>query len=141
MANAIYPLTKDKWLNPGTLGVSSGTSVDLIDDTIKIALIDTGTYTYSAAHEFWISASSSLVGSAQTLVTKTVSGGVFDAADVTFPTVSGASIEALIIYKDTGAPNTSPLILYIDVVASGLPLTPSGGNITATFNASGIFAL
>lgn len=141
MANAIYPLTKDKWLNPGTLGVSSSTSVDMIDDTIKIALIDTGVYTYSAAHEFWISASSALVGSAQTLVTKTVSGGVFDAADVTFPLVSGASIEALIIYKDTGAPNTSPLILYIDVVASGLPLTPSGGNVTATFNASGIFAL
>lgn len=80
MANAIYPLTKDKWLNPGTLGVSSSTSVDMIDDTIKIALIDTGIYTYSAAHEFWISASAALVGSAQTLVTKTVSGGVFDAA-------------------------------------------------------------
>lgn len=141
MANAIYPTAKDKWMNPGTLGVSSSTSIDLIDDTIKIALIDTGVYTYSAAHEFWISASAALVGSAQTLNTKTVASGVFDAADVTFPLVTGASIEALIIYKDTGAPNTSPLILYIDVVASGLPLTPSGGNVTATFNASGIFAL
>jgi hypothetical protein len=141
MANAIYPTAKDKWMNPGTLGVSSGTSIDLIDDTIKIALIDTGIYTYSAAHEFLISANAAIVGSAQTLNTKTVASGVFDAADVTFPLVSGASIEALIIYKDTGAPVTSPLILYIDVVASGLPLTPSGGNVTATFNASGIFAL
>jgi hypothetical protein len=141
MANAIYPTAKDKWMNPGTLGVSSGTSIDLIDDTIKIALIDTGIYTYSAAHEFLISANAAIVGNAQTLNTKTVASGVFDAADVTFPLVSGASIEALIIYKDTGAPVTSPLILYIDVVASGLPLTPSGGNVTATFNASGIFAL
>jgi hypothetical protein len=46
-----------------------------------------------------------------------------------------------VIYKDTGTASTSPLIGYFDVVASGLPVTPNGGNITVTFNASGIFAL
>lgn len=141
MANAIYPKTKEKFLNPGTLGPTSGTAVDMADDTIKIALIDTGTYTYSAAHEFYSSASASAVGTAQTLASKTVTNGVFDAADVTFTSVTGVSVEALIIYKDTGTTSTSPLIAYIDVVASGLPVTPNGGNITVTFNASGIFAL
>lgn len=66
---------------------------------------------------------------------------MFDAADVTFSAVSGNSVEALVIYKDTGTPSTSPLIAYIDTVSSGLPVTPNGGSISVTWNASGIFAL
>lgn len=141
MANALYPKYKEKILNPGTLGSSQGDSVDLIDDTIKIALIDTGTYTYSTAHEYWTSASSALVGTAATLGTKSITNGTFDAADPTFTSVTGSSVEALIIYKDTGSAATSPLIAYIDVASSGLPVTPNGGNITVTFNASGIFSI
>lgn len=141
MANAIYPKYKQKVLDPGTLGTTSGTAVDLADDTIKIALVDTGTYTYSTTHEFYSSVSASAIGTPQTLATKTVTDGVFDAADVTFSSVTGNSVEALVIYKDTGTTTTSSLIAYVDVVASGLPVTPNGGNITVTFNASGIFAL
>lgn len=141
MANALYPKFKEKILNPGTLGPTSGTAVDLIDDTIKIALIDTGVYTYNSANEFWSSASAALVGTAATLASKTVTSGTFDAADVTYTSVTGSSVEALIIFKDTGTASTSPLVAYIDVVASGLPVTPNGGNITVTFNASGIFSL
>lgn len=141
MANALYPKYKQKLLNPGTLGTTSGDAVDLSDDTIKIALVDTGTYTYSSTHEFYSSVSSSVVGTPQTLTSKTVTDGVFDAADPVFSSVTGVSVEALVIYKDTGTNSTSSLIAYIDVVASGLPVTPNGGNITVTFNASGIFAL
>ena len=126
---------------PGTLGTTSGDSIDMLDDTIKVALIDTGTYTFSQTHEYWSSASGSIVGSAVTLASKTVTDNVFDAADVTFTSVSGVSVEALIIYKDTGTGSTSPLIAYIDVAASGLPVTPNGNNIDVQFNASGIFAL
>lgn len=136
MANALYPLAKESFL-------SQNPSIDLDTDTIKVALIDTGTYTYSAAHQYWSSASSALVGTAATLGSKTVSSGVFDAADVTFSSVTGSSVEALIIYKDTGVAGTSPLIAYIDTVSSGLPVTPNGGNITVTWDngASKIFAL
>jgi len=141
MANALYSLYKQKLLNPGTLGTSSGDAIDLADDTIKVALVDTGTYTYSAAHEFYTSISSAVIGTPQTLGTKTVANGVFDAADSTFTAVSGASVEALVIYKDTTVAGTSSLIAFIDVVASGLPVTPNGGNITITWHASGIFAL
>lgn len=141
MANALYPKYKEKLLNPGTLGSTSGTAVDLSDDTIKIALVDTGTYTYSTTHEFYSSVSSAVIGTPQTLASKTVTDGTFDAADVTFTSVSGNSVEALVIYKDTGTGSTSPLVCYIDVAASGLPVTPNGGNITVTFNASGIFSL
>jgi hypothetical protein len=140
MPNALYPLYKQKLLNPGTLGTTSGTAVDLSDDTIRVALVDTGTYTYSGSHEFYSSVSG-VVGTPQALASKTVTNGVFDAADVTFTAVSGASVEALVIYKDTGTAGTSSLIAYIDTVSSGLPVTPNGGDITITWNASGIFTL
>lgn len=132
MANAIYPKAKEKFLDA---------LIDLPSDTIKIALIDTGAYTYNSADEFWSSASGAIVGTAETLASKTITDGVFDAADVTFTSVSGVSVEALIIFKDTGSAATSPLIMYIDVAASGLPVTPNGNNIDVQFNASGIFAL
>lgn len=132
MANAIYPKAKEKFLDA---------LIDMPSDTINIALIDTSSYTYSSANEFWSSASSAVIGTPVALASKTITNGVFDAADVTFTSVSGASVEALIIYKDTGTPSTSPLILYIDVAASGLPVTPNGNNIDVQFNASGIFAL
>jgi len=132
MTNVLYPKGKEKFL--------SG-SINLPSDTIKIGLIDTGVYTYNSANEFWSSESAALVGTAATLASKTVTSGTFDANDVTFTAVTGSSVEALIIYKDTGSAATSPLIAYIDVAASGLPVTPNGGDITVTFNASGIFSI
>lgn len=132
MANAIYPKAKEKFLDA---------LIDIPTDTIKIALIDTGVYTYSSTDEFWSAASAALVGTAATLASKTITNGVFDADNVTFTSVAGASVEALIIFKDTGTAATSPLIMYIDVAASGLPVTPNGNNIDVQFNASGIFAL
>jgi cephalosporin-C deacetylase-like acetyl esterase len=132
MANAIYPKAKQKFLDA---------LIDMPTDTIKIALIDTGVYTYSGTDEFWSAASAAEIGTSQTLNSKTITDGVFDADNVTFTSVTGASVEALIIYKDTGSAATSPLIMYIDVAASGLPVTPNGNNIDVQFNASGIFAL
>ena len=132
MANAIYPKAKQKFLDA---------LINMPSDVIKIALIDTSFYTYNSADEFWSSASVAQVGTSVTLTSKTITNGVFDADNVTFTSVSGASVEALIIYKDAGLTTTSPLIMYIDVAASGLPVTPNGNNIDVQFNASGIFAL
>lgn len=132
MANAIYPKAKEKFLDA---------LIDFPTDTINIALIDTGVYTYNSADEFWSSASAAIVGTAVTLASKTITSGVFNAADITFNSVSGVSVEALIIYKDTGSAATSPLIMYIDVVTSGLPVTPNGNNIIVEFSSLGIFVL
>jgi len=55
--------------------------------------------------------------------------------------VTGNTVEALVIYVDTGSAATSPLVAYIDTSVTGLPVTPNGGDITVTWNASGIFAL
>lgn len=137
MANVLYPLFKQGLLSPG---------LDLSTLTLKAVLVDTGAYTYSAGHQFLSSVpSGARAGTPQTLASKTVALGVFDAADVTFPSVpagtsTGAGIEAAVIYVDTGTEATSRLIAYIDT-ATGLPVTPNGGNITVTWDATGIFAL
>ena len=64
---------------------------------------------------------------------KATTGGAADANDVTFAAVAGASIEAIIIYVDSGTEATSPLIAYIDT-ATGLPITPNGGDIIVTWD-------
>lgn len=132
MANLLYPKYKEVLLGAG---------VNLTSLTIKAALIDTGTYTYSSAHQ-WYSSVSGVVGTPVTLASKTVTDGVFDAADITFTAVSGATVEAIILYNDTGVAGTSHLIAYIDS-ATGLPVTPNGGDINIVWSsgASKIFAL
>jgi hypothetical protein len=80
-----------------------------------------------------------VVGTDQRVTTPTVTTGLFDGDDLTFPTVSGASVEALVIYrKNSGANTTWRLVAYIDTGVTGLPVTPNGGNITVTWNPSGI---
>lgn len=133
MANALYPAAKAGWLN-----LTSG--YDLNDGTVKVALIDTGTYTYSAAHDFHDDLSG-IVGTPQEITNTTVAAGLFDGDNVTFTAVSGNTVEALVIYIDSGSSGTSPLIAYIDTGVTGLPVTPNGGDITITWNGSGIFQL
>lgn len=132
MANALYP----KWRE----ALMQATANSSLGGTVKAALVDTGTYTYNAAHEFQ-SSLSGVVGTAQTLGTKTFTDGVFDAANSVFTAVSGATVEAIVIYVDTGSAATSRLVAYIDTGATGLPVTPNGGDININWNASGIFRL
>lgn len=133
MANSLYPKAKEAFLNA---------DIDLAADTIAIALIDTGTYTYSAEHEFRDDVPDGAIIATATLANKTTTGGVFDADDATFTSVTGANCEALIIFQNTGTQSTSRLIAYIDS-ATGLPILPNGGDITVAFSSgsSKIFAL
>jgi hypothetical protein len=59
-----------------------------------------------------------------------------------FTAVSGDESEAIVLYKDSGAAATSPLICYIDT-ATGLAVTPNGADINVAWSdgASKIFAL
>ncbi len=58
--------------------------------------------------------SAAAVGTPQTLTSPTVLNGAFDAADVTYTAVSGATVEAIAIYKDTGVESTSTMVAIID---------------------------
>lgn len=132
MANAIYPLWK--------AAIMQASANSSLTGTVKVALVDTGTYTYSSAHEF-LSSLTGRVGTDQTLTTKTFTNGTFDADNATWTSVSGNSVEALVIYIDTGAAGTSRLVAFLDTGFTGLPVTPNGGNITVTWDAAGIFTL
>lgn len=131
MANLLYPKYKEVVLQAG---------VNLSSGTVKVALIDTATYVYSAAHQFYSSVSG-VVGTPVALASKTFTNGVFDAADPTFSAVTGVTAEAIIVYVDTGSAATSPLVAYYDTGVTNLPVTPNGGDIGIIFNAGGIFAL
>lgn len=138
MANAIYPLYKQSL-------VAGDANADLDNNTVTdgpfVALVDTGVYTYSAAHQFY-SSLSGIVGTDQRIATPTVVNGTFDGDNLTFTAVTGASVEALVIYrKNAGANTTWRLVAYIDTGVTGLPVTPNGGDITVTWNASGIFTI
>ena len=124
MANTLYDKGREKFATA---------QINWTSDTIRVALVDTGVYTLNAStHEFYSSVSGVVAGPV-TLSGCALVSGACDANDVTFSAVSGSSSEALIIYKDTGNAATSPLLVYIDT-ATGLPITPNGGDIVVTWD-------
>lgn len=118
--------------------------MNLASGTVRAILVDTSAYTYSAAHQFLSSvAAGARVGSAVTLASKTLTDGVFDAADVSFTGLTAPpSIEAIVLYVDTGSEATSPLIAYIDT-ATGLPTSAGASQVDVAWSngANRIFAL
>jgi len=133
MANALYPKWKEQLLQfTANNNLSAG--------TVKVALVTAG-YTYSSANQFYSSVSASVVGTPQTIGSKTFTNGVFDGDNVNFTAVTGSQVVSLVLYIDTGSAATSPLVAFIDTGVTNLPVTPNGGDITITWNASGIFAL
>lgn len=129
MANKLYPLGKEGFL---------AGDIDWDANAIKIRLLD-NTYTYSAAHQF-LSDTTGEVATSANLGSKTVTNGAADAADFTFSAVSGNQVTQFIIYADTGVAATSRLIAHFDT-ATGLPVTPNGGDIDFTIDAAGLFSL
>ena len=135
MANSLYDKGRQKFLEG---------SLVWLTDNIKIVLVDNGQYTVNlATHEFLSDiASGARTATSGNFASKTSTAGVADAADITFTAVTGVQSESLVIYKDTGTASTSPLIAYIDT-ATGLPVTPNGGDINVVFDngANRIFKL
>jgi hypothetical protein len=133
MANTLYDKARYRF--------ATG-SINWLTDTFKVLLVDTGAYTPNfSAHEYLSDIGESArnfgdAGVAGVAITNPTveSNGAVDGSDVTFTNVSGTTIEAVVIYKDvSGTPASSPLIAYLDT-ATGLPITPNGGNIIVTWD-------
>lgn len=126
MANTLYDYARQRFLEA---------QINWMTDTIKVILVDNGAYTPQTSVHQYLSdiPTSARIAGPVTLTSKATTGGAADASDVTFPSVTGASIEAIIIFADTGVEATSPLIAYIDT-ATGLPITPNGGDIIVTWD-------
>lgn len=132
MSNALYPKFKEFLLNA------------LLTGAVKVQLIDTAVYTYSAAHQYLSDVpSGARVGAPVALTSMTGTNGVFDSADPTWTGLTGApSIEAVVYYIDTGVEGTSRLVYFQDT-ATGLPISAgaTGGTLVHDNGANRIFAL
>lgn len=135
MANALF----DK----GRQGFLDG-SIDWDTNTIKLVCVDHADDTPVTATDDNLDdiTAPARVATSSAFTATTATDGVADAADVTMLAVTGDQFESLVIYKDTGVESTSRLIAYIDT-ATGLPLTPNGGDITVAWDngANKIFKL
>lgn len=135
MADSLYDSFKEDFLNA---------EVDLIADDIRVILIDTADYTVDLAADNFLDdiPVAARVAVSGALTGKTDTDGVFDADNVTFTSVSGDSVEAIVLYKHTGTDATSNLICYLDST-SGLPFTPVGTDVNLNWDngGNGIFAI
>lgn len=133
MANSLYGLGREGFL---------GGDIDWDANNIKVTLLDGADYTPNlSTHDFYDDvAAAARVADSGNLASKTKTLGTADAADVTWTSVTGDPSEYVLIRADSGVESTSRLIGLFDT-ATGLPVTPNGGNINLIFNASGIFTL
>lgn len=126
MANALYDKGREGFLDG---------SIDWDTDDIRIILIDEADDTIDLAVDEDLAdrAGAARVATSDAMASKTVTAGIADAADKTFSAVSGDQAESIDIYQHTGTEATSRLIANIDT-ATGLPVTPNGGDITVTWD-------
>lgn len=126
MANNLFDSARQRFLEA---------QINWMTDTVKVILVTSAYVVNTSAHQYL----SDISGSARatspvTLTSKSTTGGAADGADCTFTAVSGSTpITSITIYIDTGSESTSPLIAYIDT-ATGLPITPNGGDIIVTWD-------
>lgn len=140
VTGTVYNAFKAKIINGANINLASG------GDTIKVALL-TSSYTPDIdTHDFFddvsaneISATGYTAGG-YTLVSQTVTQdntdneAAADAADPTWTITTSASPRYAVIYKSTGTPSTSPLILYVDF---GETFSISNGTLTLALNSEG----
>jgi len=137
MATFLYDTGRDNFANG---------NIDWVNDDIRLVFIDDTDYVVDSGTDATladIAVGGRVAISAASLSSKSTAAGVVDAADHVMTAVSGDEFEAIVIVAyDTGTPDNSLLIAYVDNY-SGLPATPNGGNITVAFpnDANKIFKL
>lgn len=129
-ANGLWDVTAN------TLG-----GVDVLSDNLRLALIDTASYVADSSDLSLADIPGGAVADDQPVTGVTVLARGVNFDPVTFPAVAaGPDLAAVVLYKDTGTPSTSPLMVYADA-GTGLPVTPDGTDITVTPDATGIAVL
>jgi hypothetical protein len=134
MANLVYDKARTEILTNGLTG-----------KTLKVALIDTGAYTVDqAAHQFVSDIPGAAIiarsGALANITLGVLATGTLDADDPTIAAVTGNTVEAYVVYEDTGVDGTSKLLCYVDESDGAVPIsfTPNGSDVVVTFSASGI---
>ena len=130
MASAVYPKALEAFLKA---------DIDLDTVAVNAVLLDLATYTYNAAHDFYDDLTGVVGSESGDFASKTYSNGVFDAADITFSSVTGVEVGAVAVFVDRGGAASADNLLSYNEFTSAV--TPNGGDITVQWNASGIFSI
>jgi hypothetical protein len=133
MSNAMYSKGLEAFLEG---------SIAALTDTLKLSLVTSAYSPNMATDQYYstVTASGGVTAGPITLTSVTGSAGSLSAANTVFPSVSGAASAYLILFKSTGVDASSPLIAKYDT-ATGLPVTPNGGNITVAWASGVLFTL
>lgn len=127
MANQLFDHARELFLTG---------ALDWTSSTIYAAMIDTSLYTKDVSGHSYLSdvSGSAIISTSPAFTNKGAAGGAASADSVTFSSVSHANpLGGIIIYAYISAPETSPLIAWIDT-ATGLPITPNGGDIIVNWD-------
>lgn len=132
MANAYF--------TPAVEGFIAG-EIDLDTAVIKAAFVRG--YTFSASHKFVsdvTGAGGTLNGTSSALASKTITNGVFDAADTTVTTTASAVDHGILLFQSSAvtggadvAASAQRLIAYLDT-GTGLPIQPGTGSTPITWD-------
>lgn len=132
MANAVYDTAKE--------GFIAG-EIDLDTATIKAAFVRG--YTFTASHKFVsdvTGAGGTINGTTAALGTKSVTSGVFDAADTSISTTASAVDHGLLVFQSSAvggggdvAASLQRVIAWLDT-GTGLPIQPGTGTVSVTWD-------
>ena len=143
MSDQIYDNFRNLLVSAGNDGVHGAVDLGAGGNDIRIILRDEGADALNLADQDLADITAGARIAVGTLTGETVgvaAVGAFDHDNLTLTAVSGASIESIDYYKHTGTESTSPLLFNIDQ-ATGLPVTPNGGDITWNLPAGGVFQI
>lgn len=114
MTNAVYAKGGERvWAE----GIGTPLKAVLVKNTYVLDLV---------AHEFASDVLSHAVSDVMAMANVTYTNGALDADDVTFTGVtSGDTCLGIVVFRDTGVAGTSPLMLWIDEIAT-FPMLTNG---------------
>lgn len=131
------------WLN-GMLGNPTHSAVDIDTDNMDTSLLDetdSGTITASFVDYDEVDGAT-VVATGDLPALSSITGGIATLSGAqTFTSVTGDAADFLTLWKNSGTPATSPLVITWDSASTGLPVTPNGGDITATWSTNVLVTL
>ena len=109
--------------------------VDLLNDAIKVALVSDSLFVFDDNHSVLADVSGVILTG--TVSAKSVLNGSFGAgATLVSNSLSGQTVNALVLFKDSGNPATSALLAFFDS-GVGLPLALQGADVSITWPDTG----
>lgn len=125
------------------LGAGTHTLIDFDADNIDASLLDqTDSGSITAGVVDYDEVDTADVVATTDVTVSSVTGGVVTLSGaITFSSVTGDAADYLTVWKNSGTPGTSPLAITWDSASTGLPVTPNGGDITATWTTNVLVTL